>query len=462
VSLSREITDRALASPQGDGAYRITEKLTDAGYDTWWVGGCVRDMLLGQVPQDIDIGTAAPPEAVCVLFPQADLKGKEFGSVHVLLGRRRFEVTTFREDDEASDGRRPETVAFGTREADARRRDFTVNALYFHPISRELYDPFGGEADLRELLLRFIGEPAIRIKHDALRLLRAVRFRAFLKGQYHPETYAALREQANMVEVLSGARIFEELTKILLGPRPAMALEDLRELGILSYVLPELTACKGVPQPTDYHHEGDVWEHILACARAFREEDCIDVRLAALFHDCGKVQTFSLKERIRFDHHASVSADIAAHALRRLQCTERRVEKITWLIQHHMMMGSFEKMPLERHGYWYYHPWFPELLQVMWLDIAGTDPADFSLYNKIVQLREQFLDHHPRPEKPFLSGEEVMEILGMQPGEKVGGVLKALHDAQIQRQITTKKEARDFLKRFPGFPLPGGEETGEG
>ncbi|OGJ65216.1 hypothetical protein A3E47_03300 [Candidatus Peribacteria bacterium RIFCSPHIGHO2_12_FULL_54_10] len=287
MSLSREITDRALASPQGDGAYRITEKLTDAGYDTWWVGGCVRDMLLGQVPQDIDIGTAAPPEAVCVLFPQADLKGKEFGSVHVLLGRRRFEVTTFREDDEASDGRRPETVAFGTREADARRRDFTVNALYFHPISRELYDPFGGEADLRELLLRFIGEPAIRIKHDALRLLRAVRFRAFLKGQYHPETYAALREQANMVEVLSGARIFEELTKILLGPRPAMALEDLRELGILSYVLPELTACKGVPQPTDYHHEGDVWEHILACARAFREEDCIDVRLAALFHDCG-------------------------------------------------------------------------------------------------------------------------------------------------------------------------------
>ncbi|MBI2524013.1 CCA tRNA nucleotidyltransferase [Candidatus Peregrinibacteria bacterium] len=473
MPLARDIVDRTLRTPHGGQAYRIVEQLTDAGYDTWWVGGCVRDMLMRQVPQDIDIGTAALPEAVCALFPQADLKGKEFGSVHVLLGRRRFEVTTFREDDEASDGRRPETVAFGTREADARRRDFTVNALYFHPISRALYDPFGGEGDLKERLIRFIGDPAIRIKHDVLRLLRAVRFRALLggvprddgvvlRGQYHPETYAALREQAHMIEVLSGTRIFEELTKILLGPRPAMAFEDLRELGILSSIFPELTACRGIPQPADYHHEGDVWEHILSCCRAFLEEHGIDVRLAAVFHDCGKVQTFSLKERIRFDHHASVSAEIAACALQRLQCPSRRVEKITWLIQHHMMMGSFEGMPEERQGHWYYHPWFPELLQVMWLDIAGTDPADFSLYKKIVQLRDAFLDRHPRPEKPLLSGEEVMRILGIQPGERVGEVLKALHEAQIQKRITTKKEARDLLKRFPEFPLPGGEDTGEG
>ncbi|MBI2117440.1 CCA tRNA nucleotidyltransferase [Candidatus Peregrinibacteria bacterium] len=473
MPLARNITDRTLASPQGEVAYRITEKLTDVGYDTWWVGGCVRDMLLGKIPVDIDIGTAAFPDVVQSLFPKIDPKGKEFGSVHVLLGRRRFEVTTFREDDEASDGRRPETVAFGTREADALRRDFTVNALYFHPISRALYDPFGGEGDLKERLIRFIGDPAIRIKHDALRLLRAVRFRALLggvprddgvvvRGQYHPETYAALREQAHMIEVLSGTRIFEELTKILLGPRPAMAFEDLRELGILSSIFPELTACRGIPQPADYHHEGDVWEHILACARSFREENAIDVRLAALFHDCGKVQTFSLKERIRFDHHASVSADLAAAALRRLQCPRLRTEKVAWLIRHHMMMGSFVSMPEERQGHWYHHPWFPELLQVMWLDIAGTDPADFSLYKKIVQLRDAFLDRHPRPEKPLLSGEEVIGILGIQPGERVGEVLKALHEAQVRGEVKTKKEARDLLKRFPEFPLPGGEDTGEG
>ena len=408
----------------------------------------MRDMLMGKIPADIDIGTSASPDVISHLFPKIDPKGREFGSVHVLRGRCRFEVTTFREDDEASDGRHPETVVFGTREADAKRRDFTVNALYWHPTTRELYDPFGGEADLRELLIRFIGEPAIRIKHDALRLLRAVRFRALLKGQYHPETYVALREQANMVEVLSGTRMFEELTKILLGPQPAMALEDLRELAVLSYVLPELVACKGVPQPADYHHEGDVWEHILACSRAFTHEHDIDVRLAALFHDCGKAQTFSLQERIRFDHHASVSAGLTQAVLDRLQCSKMRREKICWLIQHHMMMGSFEGMPEERQGHWYYHPWFSELLQLMWLDIAGTEPADFSLYKKIVQLREKFLDRHPRPEKQLLSGEEVMGILGIQPGEKVGEVLKALHDAQVRGEVKSRAEAREFLGRL--------------
>ena len=382
--------------------------------------------------------------------------------MHVLLGRRRFEVTTFREDDEASDGRRPETVAFGTREADARRRDFTVNALYFHPISRALYDPFGGEGDLKERLIRFIGDPAVRIRHDVLRLFRAVRFRARLGGQYHPETYQALRELAYLTEHLSGSRQLEELEKMLCDFSSARALEDFWELGILEHFLPELHVCKGIPQPADYHHEGDVWEHILSCCRAFREEHGADVRLAAVFHDCGKARTFSLQERIRFDHHASVSADLAAAALRRLQCPRLRTEKIAWLIRHHMMMGSFVDMPEDRQGHWYYHPWFPELLQVMWLDIAGTDPADFSLYKKIVQLRDAFLDRHPQPAKPFLTGAEVMEILDLLPGERVGEVLKALHDAQIQRQITTKAEARDFLKRFPGFPLPGGEDTGEG
>lgn len=446
MSLTKEIIDRTLRTPHGEQAYRTVEQLTDAGYDTWWVGGCVRDMLLGKIPADIDVGTEALPDVVAQLFPKVDPKGQEFGSVHVLLGHRRFEVTTFREDDEASDGRHPESVSFGTREQDARRRDFTMNALYFHPISRALFDPFGGEGDLRERLIRFIGDPAVRIRHDALRLLRAVRFRAAIRGQYHPETYAALREQVGMVEVLSGTRVFDELTKMLLGPAPAIALEDLRELGVLSHLLPELSACKGIPQPADYHHEGDVWEHTLACARAFRAEDGMDVRLATLFHDCGKVKTFSLQERIRFDHHASVSADLARAALDRLQCTSKRREKICWLIQHHMMMGSFAAMPVERQGHWYYHPWFPELLQVMWLDIAGTDPADFSLYKKIVQLRETFLDSHPRPAKPLLSGEEVMAILGIQPGERVGECLRRLHDAQTQGKVTTKEEAREFVQ----------------
>lgn len=443
--LSNAVLSRTLTAPYGEAAYHVVEKLTDAGFEAWWVGGCVRDMLQGHVPNDIDIATSASPTQVHTIFREADMSAAELGAVRVPVRGFMFEVTTFREDDEASDGRHPESVVFGTRVQDAKRRDFTVNALYLHPISRELYDPFSGEADLKERMIRFIGAPAFRIKHDALRLLRAVRFRALLSGQYHPETYVALQEQAFLVRTLSGARQSAEFEKMLLGPHPDRALEDLWELRIAHEFLPELAANKGIPQPSDYHHEGDVWEHILRCARNFSEEHGIDVRLAAIFHDVGKAKTFSLKERIRFDHHATVSAEITRTVLDRLQYPARRRDKIVWIIEHHMMMGSFEAMSDERKAHWYYHPWFPELLQLMALDIAGTDPADYTLLDSIRRDCDHFLNSHPRPPKVLLSGEEVMEILGLKPGEEVGKALRALHDQQIKGIVTTKKEAREFL-----------------
>lgn len=451
MPLSKDIIDKTLATPWGERAYGIVEKLTDAGFEAWWVGGCVRDMLLGRLPDDIDVATSALPEQAAALFPRTDASDAALGAVRVTIGRATFEVTTFREDDEASDGRHPESVAFGTREQDSRRRDFTVNALYFHPISRELYDPFGGEADLKEKLIRFVGDPAVRIKHDALRMLRAVRFRALLAGQYHPETYRALQEQAQLVEILSGSRKREEIEKMLLGPGPDRAFEDLWELGMLQRFLPELHACKGVPQPADYHREGDVWEHMMRCLRSFRPEDDIGVRFAALFHDAGKSQTFSLKERIRFDHHASVSAEMAERSLKRLQCPRRRIEKVSWIIKHHMMMGSFFEMGDERKSHWYFHPWFGDLLRLFYLDVAGTDPADYALYDRIMRDRNRFLDAHPRPEKPLLTGDEVMRILGLKPGEEVGRAITALHDAQVRGEVSSKAEAREFLKeQSPG------------
>ena len=283
-----------------------------------------------------------------------------------------------------------------------------------------------------------------------------MRFRAKIDGQYHPETYAALREHAALVEKLSGNRQLEELEKMLLGPHPERALEDLWELQILVRFLPELAACKGIAQPADYHNEGDVWDHTLQCTQHFREEDDSDVRLAALFHDAGKVQTFALTRsassgqdpRIRFDHHATVSSEMAENALARLQCPKKRREKISWLIKHHMMMGTFGEMNDERKAHWYFHPWFTDLLRVFWLDIAGTDPADFTLYESIVQDYQHFLDAHPAPPKPLVSGEEVMQMLGIQPGAKVGEILKTVHDAQIRGDVTTKKEAKEYIERL--------------
>lgn len=456
MPIDKPLIEKTLATPMGEQAYLIAEKLHDGGHDTWWVGGCVRDMLQGNMPKEIDIATSALPDDVMTVISgrwsvaRFDETGKQYGSIIATMGKHSFEVTTFREDDEASDGRHPESVVFGTREKDATRRDITINAIYWNPISRELYDPFGGEADLKESLIRFIGEPGIRIKHDALRMLRAVRFRALIDGQYHPDTFAALREQARLIEILSGTRRLQEIEKMLTGPRPERAFEDLWELGILTYLIPELHACKGVPQPADYHREGDVWDHMMKILQNFREEDSVDVRIAALFHDCGKVETFSLKERIRFDEHASVSADLAAKALDRLQCPARRRDKICWVIRHHMMMSAFADMNDERKAHWYHHPWFTDLLSLFWLDIAGTEPTDFHLYDEINADYHKFLDSHPRPEKPLLTGDEVMDILGLKPGERVGEILTALHQAQIRKEITTKKEAREFVEKMKG------------
>ncbi|MDD4287242.1 MAG: CCA tRNA nucleotidyltransferase [Candidatus Peribacteraceae bacterium] len=449
MSLSKDIITDTLATKQGEVAYQIVEKLTDAGFDTWWVGGGVRDMALGGFPIDIDIATEALPDQVRALFPNTvGSTGEQFGSVIVRIRGLNMEVTTFREDDEISDGRHPESVVFGKREQDAKRRDITINALYWNPISRELYDPFDGEADLKERLIRFIGDPAVRIRHDALRLLRAVRFRALINGQYHPDTYRALTELAQLVESLSGSRCLKELEKMLIGSHPDRACEDLWETRILSYLMPELYACKGIAQPKDYHHEGDVWDHTMMALKAFLPEHGSDVRFAALLHDIGKAVTFKTKERIRFDEHAPVSADLADAVLHRLQATGNRIRKVHWLIAHHMMMGFFADMNAERKSHWYFHPWFRELLDLFWLDIAGTDPQDYSLYGSILQDYNRFLNEHPRPPKQLLSGEEIMEILGLAPGEKVGQIIEALHEAQIRGEVTRKSEAKDFLKEW--------------
>lgn len=445
--LPKRTLDALLSTPYGEAAYAACERLQDEGFEAWWVGGAVRDLALGHVPEDIDIATDATPERVKTVFKDAKEDPRSLASMVVKTKGFSFEVTTFRTESAASSGRHPEAITFSTRQEDVVRRDFTVNAMYENPVARELYDPTDGLRDASEKLVRFIGNPSERIAHDALRILRAVRLRARMAGQYEPATYAALRDNAALAKTLSGSRILEELEKLLAGPNPATGLEDMWELGILSAIAPELHACKGIAQPADFHHEGDVWNHLLACTEAFRPDDDADVRLAALLHDIGKVQTFAIKERIRFDHHASVSADLATAMLKRWQAPNKRIEKIDWLIRHHMTMETFRELSDERKAHWYHHPWFNDLVRVFWLDIAGTDPADFAFYDAIVQDQQAFLDSHPRPPKQLLSGADVMDMLGIRPGEEVGKILQALHDAQVRKEVATKQEAKEFVLR---------------
>lgn len=446
MPISPSLFDAVVREPYGEQAYKTVERFLDAGYDAWWVGGAVRDMLQNSVPKDIDIATDALPQDVLRLCPQAKIAEEKLGSTRIRAGLFVYEVTTFRKESPHNEGRKPVSVLFGTREEDAARRDVTINALYVHPVTRTLFDPFGGEEDLKEKLIRFIGEPKERIRHDPLRLLRAVRMRAKIDGQYHPDTFAALHASCAMVTMISGTRQLEELEKLLLYPHAERGLEDLWELDILEHMMPELNRCKGIPQPADYHHEGDVWDHTLQCVSHFQEDDLLDVRLATLFHDIGKVETFALKDRIRFDHHAEISARIATNILSRMSMPLRRQEKIAWLIAHHMMMEPLLTMNEERKTHWYHHPWFEDLLRLFRLDIAGTKPAEFSLYDRIVTDRNTFLDTHPRPLRPLLTGKDIMQLTGLQPSARIGELLEELREEQEKGAITSKREALQYLQ----------------
>lgn len=449
MSITRSVMDRTLASREGTAAYAICERLTDAGHEAWWVGGCVRDMALGKVPADIDIATAAKPEVVLRLFSRTDDSFIRLGIVTVAHLGEELEVATFREDSSDGDGRRPETVVFCDKKSDAKRRDFTVNALYWNPISRVTWDPFDGLIDMKEKLVRFIGDPDARIRQDALRMLRAIRLRAHIGGQYHPDTYAALHRNAAMSQGLSGSRVLAECEKILLGEHPEVAFEDLWETGILKTLMPQLHRCKGIAQPADYHKEGDVWEHTMLCLSCFTDDHDMDVRFAALLHDIGKIETFSHRaDRIHFDEHASASGKIAFDILSSLQVPKKRIDKIRWLVEHHMMMSTFFSIDDERKAHWYYHPWFVELLQLFRIDIGGTRPSDFALYERIVADYNEFLDAHPLPPKALLSGEEIMAILRISPGEEVGRILSLLKKGQIEKRILTKRDAKEFLESF--------------
>lgn len=443
--LDRSLIDRLLSMPIGEFAYKVVAILQDAGHEAMWVGGVTRDLALNALPSDVDIATSARPSNVLSLFRTVDDTAKEFGACVVSLAGHTYDVTTFREDDVVTDGRHPTGVRFGTREADAARRDATMNAMYYDPISRELWDPYDGLRDAHERLVRFIGLPVERIRQDQLRRLRMVRLRASIGGQYEPATFAALSLSPETTSILSGYRVLEELDKLLACPNPWMGLSDLRDIGVLSILIPELAACKGIAQPREFHAEGDVWNHLLDCTKAFSHDHGKDVRLATLLHDIGKVQTFSLSDRIHFDRHAEVSADLARGVMDRLQMPRARSEKIHWLIRHHMMMNAFSTLSPSRKSHWYYHPWFQELLQVFWLDAKGTTPGDFSLYEMIIQDYNSFLNEHPRPARPLLGGDEIMKLLHMEPGPKLGEIIARLHSAQIHQKISSKKEARAFV-----------------
>lgn len=438
-----------------DAARHVCATLRAHGYRAYFVGGCVRDRLLGLPVKDFDVATDAPPERLRRLFPRVDLVGASFGVVLVRDSGHSIEVATFRKDGNYVDFRHPSHVEPGTMEEDAARRDFTINALYYDPEREETIDLVGGLEDLRTRTLRAVGDPAKRFHEDALRLLRAVRFAARYGLALDPATRDAIHDLAPNVEFLKAERIREELNRMFLAPTAPRALELLAELQLLPWVLPEIDAMRGVEQGRRFHPEGDVFAHTCRVL-GIVEPRTVETVWAALLHDVGKPPTYRRDEHgnIHFTRHEHVGADMARAILARLKFSNAELERIVTLVARHMEFMTVTEMRESTLRRFIGAPEFEELLQLHRADCLGSN-GRLDYYDFLRRKQEEFA--HPQAPAlppPLVNGHDLQE-LGMQPGRAIGALLRELYDAQLEGRIATKEQALEAARAALAPPPSG-------
>lgn len=446
--MKQTICDLAFPSDCLDAALYIVEQLNRSGFEAYFVGGCVRDALLGKLAKDIDIVTNALPDDIENIFEKTIPVGKQFGVIIVQVGTISIEVATFRREADYRDGRHPGIIEFSDMRADASRRDFTINALYYDPHQRLLIDFFEGAEDLAQGQLRTIGKAQERFEEDYLRMLRAVRFAARLSMTVSSEIVEACSCLATRITSVSGERIFSELSSILTGPNPELGFNMLNDWGLLPHILPEICALKGCEQPPQYHPEGDVWNHTMLALSKMKEPHLI-LAWSVLLHDVGKPATFSLSETgvPRFYNHAYRGAEIAKTILQRLKTSREFAEHVCLLIKHHMDFFNVPQMKLSTFRRFVNLPNFELMLELTRLDSLAS-VGDDSLYRQCIErwqkIREEQLDQLPTA---LINGNDLIEI-GFKPGKELGQILKKAYDFQLEKGISDKDRVIEFVKKL--------------
>jgi poly(A) polymerase len=469
-------------------ATEIVQRLQDAGFGAFWVGGCVRDFLLGRKPQDYDIATDARPEEVEKLFKHTIAVGRKFGVMIVVEGKHQFQAATFRTEADYRDGRRPAKVVFSSAEADAQRRDFTVNGLFYDPVAEKLHDWVGGEQDLRAKIIRTIGPPEERFAEDHLRLLRAGRFAAQLGFEIEPQTFAAVKALAPKIKLISAERIRDELIKLFAPPkldwgaRPprvrsgaprvghfpeptsgalagtrearvlpiyssaARGLVLLRDSGLLEHILPELAATVSCEQSPDYHPEGTVFEHIRLMLEKLPPGAPESLPWAVILHDIGKPPT-SLRDaatgKIHFYEHEKVGAVLAEKILQRLRFPKKQIEEIVACVRQHMQFKDVKQMRKATLRRLLLRETFPLELELHRLDCLGSH-GDLGHYEFLVEQAAE-LKRKPAIRPPLLTGKDLIK-LGMKPGPAMGALLNEIREQQLQDELKTPRQARQWAK----------------
>jgi poly(A) polymerase len=441
-------------------AEQICRQLREAGYQSFFVGGCVRDILLKREPADYDICTDATPEQVLRIFPRSLSVGAKFGVVIVVddspvddsaataASPIQVEVATFRSDIGYSDGRHPDSVVLAkSPQEDVKRRDFTINALLMNPETNEILDFVGGREDLRAGIIRAIGDSEERFREDKLRMVRAVRFAARLHYEIEPKTFRAIRKLAPEITQVSPERLRDELTKLLTEGAARRAFELLDETNLLPQLLPEIARMKGIEQPPQFHPEGDVWIHTLLMLEKLPAGCPSTLAWGVLLHDVGKPATFSPPSgpdgRIRFDRHAEVGTRMAEEICRRLRFSNDDTEQIAALVANHMKFKDVLQMKPATLKRFARLTHFDEHLDLHRLDCLSSHRM-LDNYDFVRRFTEQTPAEEIRPPR-LLTGDDLLAI-GLSPSPVFKEILNAVEEAQLNGAIHTREEAMILAK----------------
>jgi tRNA nucleotidyltransferase/poly(A) polymerase len=442
--IHREMT--ATNSAMESTARSIARRLRERGHIAYFAGGCVRDLLRGQIPKDFDIATDARPELVQKIFPRTYAVGAHFGVIVVLENGFQFEVATFRSDGVYLDGRRPVEVHFATAEEDAARRDFTINGMFFDPEKDEVIDFVGGRADLEHKLIRAIGDPAQRFAEDRLRMLRAVRFATVLGFEIDAATWDAVKANAASIKEISAERIREELVRIFLSPNRARGWDLLDASGLMKNILPELETMKGCEQPPQFHPEGDVFKHTRIMLEMLPAEASLPLVFSVLFHDVGKPPTALVDEegRIRFNGHDRIGAEMTEAIMGRLRFSRAEIDATVEAVRQHMVFKDVPNMRVAKLKRFMARPTFADELELHRVDCASSH-AMLDNYEFLLKKKEEFANEPIIP-PPLVTGDDLI-AMGLKPGPKFGEILEAVETRQLEGVLRDRVSALEWVKR---------------
>lgn len=431
---------------------KIVKKFADAEAEIYVVGGAVRDLILGREVKDWDFTTNLTPDKMQKLFPKTGFYNNDFGTFS-LVGKDKeiFEITTFRTERDYKDGRHPTKIVWGKRlEEDLDRRDFTINAMAFDPVSTQIIDLYKGQEDLQGRLIRTVGVPDERFAEDALRMMRAVRIAAQLGFVIEDKTFESIQKNAGLLQKIAGERIRDELFKILLSPVPADGVKILRNSGLLKEIIPELEAGVGMAQKG--HHVDDVWNHSLKTLGNCESRNPV-TRLACLVHDIDKptVARGNGEERT-FHNHEVVGARTAVAIGKRLRLSKKELEQLFILVRWHMftVQETQTDKAVRRFIRNITTEYIDEMISLRRADRLGSGAKETSWRWELFKKRIIEVQKQPFSVKDLkINGEDVMEILKIKPSQKVGDILDALFkEVEEAPELNVRKILLEKIKNL--------------